>query len=290
VTTFCAFARRRDASDILMPCDRSEAGLLEFETESRRASRTVRVAAALVVFFAAPVASQPPVPATEVVARYRIESPDNSSPTWRDERLEWRHRPAPREVLVARAARVERFGREDTAYLLAGAGAVDARTTGYAELEGSERHSYLPRDGVYGQMRREFADGWGVSGGLRHRRYSMSKVDIVTGAVDRTVGTFRVVFAVTRSHSNAARNGGTRRAQLIRFYGQGSMVQGSLSDGTEVEKIPPDGAILARPVATAQLNGRHWLSAGWGIDYALARTRDGRVTRAIVSAGVRYRF
>ena len=249
-----------------------------------------RFAAALLALAAAPVASQTPMSATEVVARYRIESPDNSSPTWRDEQFEWRYRRAPHELLASRVAHVERFGREDTAYMLAGAGILGTRTTGYAELEGSERHSFLPRDGIYGQVRREVADNWGLTGGARHRRYSRSNVDIFTLAADRTAGAYRAVFTATRSHSDAAGNGGTRRVQLIRFYGRGSMVQGSLSDGTEVEKILPEGPIVARPVTTAQLNGRHWLSAGWGFDYALGRVREGRVTRAVVAAGLRHRF
>lgn len=63
---------------------------------------------------------------------------------------------------------------------------------------------------------------------------------------------------MTSSHSDTAGNGGTKRAQLTYFYGRGSMVQGLFSDGTEVEKIPPNGPVLTLPVTTVQLNGRHW--------------------------------
>lgn len=252
--------------------------------------RWSRIAATLIGLAVGPVASQAPTPVTEIATRLRIESPDNASPTWREERLEWRYRSAPREVLIARAIRARRFGRADSAYLLAGSRPIDALTTGYAEWEGSENHSFLPRDGLYLRARRELGQGWGVIGGARHRRYNVANVNIASLAVDRYIGAYRAAFTMTSSHSDTAGNGGTRRAQLIYYYGRGSLIQGSLSGGTEVEKIPPNGPILTLPVATARLSGRHWLSPRWGIDYAAARARVGRVTRAVLSAGVRYRY
>lgn len=227
---------------------------------------------------------------TEIDISTRIESPDNSTPEWRDHRIELLHQYAPRTLALGRLGRAERFGTSDNYMALAGYLPFGERTTAFAEWVTSPEHRFLARDSLQLQLHRSLPAGWGIEGGMRTMRFNTAKVDVYNLAVEKYFASWRTAVTVLPSHSDAAGNATSYRWQLGYYYGDRNNFQLVIADGREVDKPAALGVILATRVSTVEIYGRHWISPNWAINYGAGETRQGNVSRRNLSAGLHYRF
>lgn len=227
---------------------------------------------------------------TEVAASYSREWLKYNPDDWTDTRVEALHKFADRKLLIGGATESERFGLRDSTASLAGYYPLGERTTAYAEVAASGTHRVLPRDSAYVQIAQSFGGGWGALGGVKHVEYATAEVLIADLTLENYFSRYRAAFTVFSSDSSTAGGATSYRLQLGNYYGDENNVQLALVRGTEVDRPTGVNQVIATPVKSAAVFGRHWLDRNWSIVWSAARTLQETATRNGASLGLRYRF
>ena len=227
---------------------------------------------------------------TEFALSHARETLSNNPNAWSDTQLELLHMFAPRQLLIGRATRSERFGLHDNTLGLSGYYPLAEGTTAYVELTSSDTHRVLARDTLHVQLAQVLPLGWGVLGGLRHMNYNTTAVDIADLTLERYFSDYRIAFTAYPSRSQVAGNAISYRLQFSRYYGEENNIQLIMVRGTEVDKPTGIDSVLATSVRSAALFGRHWLTRNLGLAYSIGYTVQRESTRRAVNLGLRYRF
>jgi YaiO family outer membrane protein len=200
------------------------------------------------------------------------------------------HRFADRTILIGKVIEAERFDVRDRMVSLAGYYPIAASTTAFAEIAASDPHRALPRDRVHVQLAQSFALGWGATVGWKHIRYDTTDVDLGDLTLEKYFSDYRAAFTYFPSHSSSAGSATSTRFQIGYHPGAGTALRLSLAKGIEVERPSAFNPVLATPVKSAGLDGRHPLSRDFSLTWALGRTLQETLTRNLAGLGLLYRF
>ena len=229
--------------------------------------------------------------ATEIEAGVSYDDLDSGRSSWNSHYLRGAHDFAPRLTLYGELRETERFELDDTEisgglYL-----PLSEAWTGLIEASLSDTHRVLAKNSVYGQLRRGFAGGWGLSAGLRHSEYTASATDLLVLGVERYWASWRAAYTFYSGRPEGAGSGAAHRVELHRFYGERSSIGVSVAKGREVENVGPPTGVITSDVTSLVLVGRHWISPEWAFSYELHRVEQGDLyNRNGLQLGIRYRF
>jgi YaiO family outer membrane protein len=229
---------------------------------------------------------------TEAQAAFEYEALSDGRGDWRGLVVEVsRHGSRHRAVHFA-ARETSRFSLRDRGVAAAVTHPLGSRVTAAVDVEASPTHRVLPSWSIGGRADVKLTRGYLASGGLSHRRYDGTTVNLITAGVERYVGSYRAAYTAYVAHLSGADVAGSHLVRVDRFYGrEGSSLFGvALSAGAELEHLG-GGTIVRTPVRAVSVLGRHWMTPRWALTYAAGVHDQGTLyTRRGGSVGVRYRF
>ena len=159
-----------------------------------------RAAALLLAALLAPAAraqTPPPLSPADAPLKLRMsevelgasrESLTGGRADWTSTSLEGVHRFGPRQTLYGGVRETERFSLRDTEVWAGYYHPLGEKWTALVEASASGQHNVLPKSSFYGQLSRQLPDGWGLSAGLRHSEYTLSKVNLLVLGAERYFG------------------------------------------------------------------------------------------------------
>lgn len=169
----------------------------------------------------------------------------------------------------ARAARSERFDQDDEIFDLYGSVPVTERITiaGRGQFSPSGR-ARLETAGVV-EATLALNDGWVFTLGGGRSIFPTSRSDLITTTLEHYFDQFRIGYTATLIKPQTIGWQAAHRWFGSVYYGTDSAVSLSLAYGVETDETLVGAAAAKFDSWGAGFNGRHWLTAGFGLDYAL---------------------
>ncbi|HEX9180856.1 MAG TPA: YaiO family outer membrane beta-barrel protein [Burkholderiales bacterium] len=227
---------------------------------------------------------------TEIEAGYYPENLDNGQADWSEAWAGITHHDAAGRTWLGRAAHVRRFDQDDTALLAAAYVPVAERTVLFLEGGASPTHNILAKWTAMAQLQQGLPEGFGLLAGARSTSYNASHLDAFYLGVEKYFGDFRAAYTWSPTNSDVAPNGYSHLTQFSWYYTELSRVTLAYSRFKETDR--PDLGITATTYGEGwALYGRHMLSRGVGVGYAITWNRQGALyDRDGVSLSLIYRF
>ncbi len=204
---------------------------------------------------------------------------DGASSSWQERDLALRHRPAPRTLWELTLRDTRRYGLDDTELGLGIALPLGADWTLAARATASPDHRVLARESGAVDLSWAAGGGWVLGAGLGRSLYEGAGAAGSSGTstlrlnVERYLGVWRFAGGVSRSRLDGGEEDGGWRAQVDRYFGDRGRLGLIVSQGRELENLPPAGAVSTR-VRGVALIGAWPVGADWTLVGALGRTRN----------------
>lgn len=204
------------------------------------------------------------------------------------EYIDFQHRFAPRQLIYGSLRQTERFGLNDTQFLLGGYYPLPAAMTLNVEGNFSGTHHLVPKNSEMASVQVPISKGWFITGGLRHSQYNSSTSYQQFGTLEWYVSDYRLAYTLSASQARGETLFGNR-VSLSRYYNDVSYVTLSLGQGREVEQGLNQNIFFN--TTSIALNGRHWFNQDWAVSWSLGSNRqDSAYTRTGGSLGLRRAF
>jgi YaiO family outer membrane protein len=227
----------------------------------------------------------------DVEAGASYERLTNDRDPWSSLYLEALKQFAPRQSLYGLVRETERFNFRDSEF---GLGYSQPFAAWTATLEGtfSPDHNVLAENSIFGQLAWAGPQGWVVSGGARRSEYTTSRVNILTGNVERYWSTWRAGYTLYNGRPEGSGSATSHRLSLDHYYdGERSRIGVSGAWGREVENQGPPAGIITSDIRNLTIGGRHWLAGSWAATWDAWTQRQGDLYRRTGGRlGLRYRF
>lgn len=189
----------------------------------------------------------------------------------------------------AAVSREERFGDIDTAIEGGIVRPLDDRWMLQAEAGAAPDADILARWHAELRVVRRLRDGWLVTGGVRRAAYVDARVLRAGVDVERYVGAWRFALGHDRLRLHGETHGQWDLA-IDRYLGDRDRVALRLAHGHDVGLLPGGLRVPARTRA-AWVQGSHWVSPRWGVDWAVGHVDQAHAyDRTWVQAGLRRAF
>lgn len=208
---------------------------------------------------------------------------------WSEVSLRYVRLGAPRQSTELAVTGTSRFGLKDSQIDVSHTTPLSPSLVGSVQAGYSPTARVLPGYSVGANLQFEFAPAWLLHGGFRHTHYDSTDVNRFSFMLERYVGNFSASVAWS-----PVRALGTR-SELVElrgtwYHSEGGSIGLIASHGDEATQLGAGGVALAA-VRSLALVGRHRLDSGYGLNFALSRTRQGNFyTRTGVSLGVQRDF
>lgn len=208
---------------------------------------------------------------------------------WNEVSLRYVRLGAPRQSSELAVTGTSRFGLKDSQIDVAHTTPLSPSLVASAQASYSPTARVLPGHSVGAGLQHEFAPAWLVHGGFRHTHYDSTDVNRLNVMLERYLGNFSASLAWS-----PVRALGTR-SDLVElrgtwYHSEGGSIGLIASRGDEATQLG-GGVVALADVRSLALVGRHRLGPGYGLNYALSRTRQGSFyTRTGVSLGVQRDF
>lgn len=167
-----------------------------------------------------------------------------------------------------RAARSERFGRDDTLLEMTGSVPLGARLTLAARAVVSPTHRVRVEEGGMLEASLALARGFVLSAGGGRMEYDSGPSDLVTTTLEHYAGAFRLAYTATFVQPVRGEWTPAHRWAGGWYYADESFVNLSLAYGAETDETLLGAATLEFDTWGAGINGRHWLNRHFAFDYA----------------------
>ena len=248
--------------------------------------RHAAIAAALAAMGAA--AQEPPRP-FEVRLEAQREDLDRGRADWREELLQLAWKPRKDLAFTAGVRETERFDLRDREGFAGASLPMGAGSVLRLEASGSSTHRVLARSSALAEATVPLQDGWVVAGGARLARYAAADVTVVTAAVDKYFGDYRVGYTAFVSRPEGAGWSSAHRIAASWSRDPLTFVTVSHARGREVESLP--AGLVSTDVNGTSLAAGIALRPGWGLTLELGRVRQGDLyTRRGARLGTRILF
>ena len=227
----------------------------------------------------------------EMEAGGSYERLTNGRDPWSSIYLEAVRQFAPRQALYGLVRETERFDFRDTEFGLGYSQPLGAWT---ATLEGtySPDHNVLAENSVFGQLAWAGPQGWVASAGAKRSEYTASRVNLLTGNIERYWSSWRAGYTIYNGRPEGSGSATSHRVSLDRYYdGERSRIGVSGAWGREVENQGPPTGIITSDIRNLTIGGRHWLAGSWAATWDGWTQRQGDLYRRTGGRlGLRYRF
>lgn len=217
---------------------------------------------------------------------------DRDYDNWRAGYLAYEQRFSDDTLVYGRYQATERFAQTDGEWQLGSY--IDLNPNWQAQLEVGVSPTARVRPEHYATiwLRRQLADGYGVSLGLHRNAWRNSTSQGYSGRVERYLGQWRWAYTLRHEqlqNTNASALGHV--GELSYYYGpHNSAITVAVNSGQELEKINVDQVVETDTTGIAWY-GLHYTSARWGWRWALTWQAQGDYyDRLGGQIGVRYRF
>lgn len=226
----------------------------------------------------------------EIEAGFSTESLSNGYAPWREAFLTVTKHFEPHQTLAFSWLETSRFALRDQAAQISFHQPLNERWATLLELKASPTHRVLPKWSSLIQLERTFTHGWAVQVGWRHSEFNQARTNLMITTLERYFSRWRAAYTLFASSRKGA---GISASHLVRgdyYYGERSSIGLGLVRGRELENIVGRG-IVVTTVSGVSINGRHWLTDNWGLNYQLTAQQQGNLyIRKGASLGLRYRF
>lgn len=214
---------------------------------------------------------------------------DRGLGNWSGEQLRLGRHWSSRQVLELEATRTRRYGQQDAELAASGAWPLGETLTATARVAHSPTHRVLARDTLRAGLQWEWRRAWLLHGGLRHTRYTSTRVEQATLGVEHYFGDFGATVLAHR----ASGLGSTTHAGELRlawYPSESTSIRLFAGHGDEATALGGGAVVLAR-VRSLAVGGRHPVGAGWSLDWGLHRIQQGDFHRRVGgSLGVQRAF
>ncbi|MDQ3473206.1 MAG: YaiO family outer membrane beta-barrel protein [Acidobacteriota bacterium] len=226
----------------------------------------------------------------EVEVGYSYDYLTNGFAPWQSAHLFVGKRFASRQSLYGIYRETQRVRQRDREAMIGFYQPLNRRWAVLVEGNGSPTHRILAKWSALAQVERNFGKGWIGSAGFRRTVFNTAQVNTGTFDAQRYFSRYRAAYTLYLSGLKGAGTSASHRGQLNYYYGEQSSTLGiSFAAGRELENLGP--RILQTSVRSFGVQGRHWLSSRWGVNYdALLHIQGDIYTRKGFSVGLRYRF
>ena len=216
---------------------------------------------------------------------------DKGYADWSSYYVDASHRFAERHSVYGELRETSRFNLHDREISGGYYYPLDPTWTALLEASASPDHFVLPRESLFGQLQKSFADGWDIQAGFRRSQYNTAPTDLMVLTGERYWGNFRASYKLYLGKTTGSGAAPSHNVQLAYYYTGRDFFMASLSKGRQLENLGPGLGVLITDVSSASLSGRHWLNAVWQLSYeALEERQSNLYTRKGIRLGIRYAF
>lgn len=229
----------------------------------------------------------------QTVTRIGVEAESshlsNGSPDWRETTVRATRSVGRDNVQSLALTQTNRFALDDHEI----SGLISTRLapqlTASATASISPTHRVLAKNTFEGALQYEFAPAWLIHGGLGRRNYSSTHVNQGMLMLEHYFSDFSASVAWKPVRSSGV-GSSSAEIRLAWYYSDTDSIGLIQSTGKEATTIAPGNVVLTDVRSTA-LQGRHWLSRQWVVNYGLSHTRQGSFyNRRTARLGVEYVF
>ncbi len=253
------------------------------------APRRLAVALVPVVLGSTAWAQSDAQPLTRVGLEAESSHLSNGSPDWRETTLRITRSMGKNEVKSLALTQTNRFALDD--HELSGliATRLSPQLTASATASISPTHRVLAKNTFEGALQYEFAPAWLIHSALGRKNYNSTRVNQGLLMLEHYFSDFSASVAWKPVRSSGV-GSSSAELRLAWYYSDTDSVGLIHSTGKEVTTITPGNVVLTDVRSTA-LQGRHWLSRQWVVNYGLSHTRQGSFyNRRSARLGVEYVF
>lgn len=205
---------------------------------------------------------------------------DDAAASWRERDLALRYRYAPRTLAELTLRDTRRYGYDDSEIGLGLALPLATDWSLVARATASPRHRVLARHSGAAELSYGgFGGGWVIGAGLGRSLYDgagdggKSGTSTLRMNLERYVAEWRFAGGVSRSRLDGGEHDNGWRAQVDRYFGERGRLGVIVSQGRELENLPPNGAVSTRVRAMALVAA--WpIDPDWTLTGALGHTRN----------------
>ncbi len=228
----------------------------------------------------------------EAGVSYSHSTLDNEYEDWKEVRAHWTRKPVDKDYSYDLAVlQSQRFGLDDTQITAGGSYALNDDWALSGELAYAPDADILPRESGQLGISRLLGKEWMVAVAGSGAHYSTDTTYGGELSVEWMPKPFRVVYAALYGKLKGSEDARSHLGQVEYVYGDGNGSIGiGYADGEQPERVR-FGRVELADSDSLFLNGRHWLSERWGLDYRIARyKRELFYTREEYSLGLLMRF
>ena len=212
----------------------------------------------------------------------------NGRGVWNGAFFDIEHRFAPRTVVYSNIQQTNKFGLDDTQFMLGGYYPLPKSITLNMEGTYSNTHHVIAEDSILGSLQFPLVAGWLITGGLKHSDYTLGPTTQEFGILEWYYKDYRTAFTLTDTQSLGENMLG-ERLSFSRYYNDISFVSISFGNGREVDRSQSRKVFL--DTKSIGINGRHWLNPDWAVTWALTEGHEGSAyNHTGVSLGLRHNF
>jgi len=220
------------------------------------------------------------------------ESLSNNRSDWQTYFFRFNRKFSSGQNLYGEASLVRRFDSSDPNFMIGFYQPLgeSRRWSATFEVAGSPTHDVMPAVSLYGQLERNFGNGWLGHAGVRQSHYSDDDVTIGVFGVEKYIKAYRGAYTLYVAHLDGRRTSTSHAFQGNYYYGERNSVGVGFAFGEEIESIG-NGRFIRTDVRELSLTGRHWFSERWGLSYVALWHRQGvAYARSAAQGGLLLRF